>query len=42
VRYNNTRLGDSPDRLLAAAAGLRLRDYYQVDDAHKQAVALQF
>lgn len=42
VRDNNTRLGAIPDRLLAPAAGLRHRDYFQVDDADKQDVAIQF
>jgi LemA protein len=42
VRDNNTRLGAIPDRLLAPAAGLRPRAFFQVDDAAKQDVAIQF
>lgn len=42
VSDNNTRLGQIPDRLLATAAGLRQRDYFKVDDADKQDVAIQF
>jgi LemA protein len=42
VRDNNTRLGVIPDKLVAPAAGLRQRDYFQVDDADKQDVAIKF
>jgi LemA protein len=42
VNTNNTRLAQFPDLLLAAAAGLRQRPYFQVDEADRQDVAIKF
>jgi LemA protein len=42
VNTNNTRLAQFPDLLLAAAAGLRLRPYFQVEEADRQDVAIKF
>lgn len=42
ANVNNTRLQQFPDMLLAGAAGLRQRDYYQVDEADRQDVAIKF
>jgi LemA protein len=42
VSDNNTRLGQVPDRFFAAAAGLRLRAYFQADEADKQDVSIHF
>lgn len=42
VNINNTRLEQFPDMLLAKAAGLRQRDYFKVEDADKQDVAIKF
>lgn len=42
VTINNTRLGQVPDLFLAAAAGLRQRPYFQVEEADKEDVAIKF
>lgn len=42
VTINNTRLAQFPDMLLAAAAGLRSRPFFQVDEADRQDVSVKF
>jgi LemA protein len=42
VNINNTRISQFPDMLLAATAGLSLREYFQVDEADRQDVAIKF
>jgi LemA protein len=42
VNTNNTRLDQFPDMLLASAAGLHPRFYFQVDEGDRQDVAVQF
>lgn len=42
ANINNTRLQQFPDMLLAGAAGLHPRDYFQVEDADRQDVVVKF